>query len=611
MNAHVLKRLLRPQSPLLFANQEERDQWCEGARANPGLQSLLEEIRQEGKRLLNEQEQELTFSLFKLFALNGSRIEYEKVYFAKRRRLNTFAILAFLWPDEDVYLEALQNTIWSVCNEYTWCLPAHLLDCPETEVTADRSYTLDKPIQMACTIDLFAAETAFTFSEILSLLGDALDPLLCKRMRDELYTRIFHPFHRTRYRWETHTHNWAAVCAGSVGSAALHVMTDTEDLAMVLERVLSAMDHYLQGFQDDGFCLEGYGYWQYGFGFYVYFADLLKKRTAGQLDLFAVEKVHQIALFQQRCFLHGNKVVNFSDALSDASIFLGLSHYLHKVYADFASPERMLRAAYTDDHCSRWAPAIRNLLWFDDTAPEHAWQKGTLYAKQAQWFISRHQTEAGSFSFAAKGGHNDEPHNHNDIGHFILQGNGEWLCKDLGSGLYTRDYFQEKRYTFVCNGSQGHSVPIINHQHQVAGLDRRAVIQHVSTGGFAESFSLDLARAYSDQTLLQLKRTFTWEKVERPILVMEDTYMFTERPGSIVERLITPDLDIMEEEEGVLLQGMKTAMLIRYDRCQLQLGINRFHFLNHFGDTEANLALDFTMLNLEKECSAKLVFQFV
>ena len=48
----------------------------------------------------------------------------------------------------------------------------------------------------------------------------------------------------------------------------------------------------------------------------------------------------------------------------------------------------------------------------------------------AQWMICKDQNGNG---FAAKGGHNDENHNHNDIGHFLCVWQGELLLTDLGA----------------------------------------------------------------------------------------------------------------------------------------------------------------------------------
>ncbi|WP_160724313.1 heparinase II/III family protein [Bacillus sp. USDA818B3_A] len=599
--------LISSETALLFSSKNAKDSWWKNTAQNPVLQQCFKEIRIDAKRLLQEKDQVLTYSVFRIFTESGSRLEYEKLYFEKRRRLNTFAIMLLLEPENIEYLNALENTIWSICNEYSWCLPAHLMNSPETSTQVN--YFLDKPIVQGYTIDLFAAETAFSLAEILKLTEEYLSPLICKRIYEEVYKRIFHPFYEKQFGWETQTHNWAAVCAGSVGAAALHLMEDTRELAMILERVLPAMDSYLKGFNQDGICLEGYGYWQYGFGYYVYFADLLKKRTRGQVDLFDSEKVHQIALFQQRCFLNRNLVVNFSDASPEAKIFLGLSHYLSRIYGDFEVPEEDLRAKYSDDHCSRWAPAIRNLLWFDETVLPEAWKSGTFYSEESAWFISRHQSEYGSFSFAAKGGHNDEPHNHNDIGHFILQGNNEVFLKDLGSGLYTKDYFSEKRYSYLCNGSQGHSVPIINNRFQKEGSKRRAAIQNVSFGEEIDTFEFDFEKAYEVESLQKLSRKFTWVKLNQPKLILEDIYSFTKQPESIIERLIIPALSVSKDEKGILLEG-KGKLRITYDKTKLSLVVRILEFQNHFGETENHMALDFTVVNPEPDCSVQLVFQF-
>ncbi|GJM76376.1 hypothetical protein HMSSN036_85920 [Paenibacillus macerans] len=107
---------------------------------------------------------------------------------------------------------------------------------------------------------------------------------------------------------------------------------------------------------------------------------------------------------------------------------------------------------------------------------------GELFLPDAQWLVSRHRSAAGSFGFAAKGGHNGEPHNHNDLGHFILIAGRDTFAADLGSGEYTADYFGAGRYRYDCNGSQGHSVPIINGRHQAEGERHAAVVLEKAAG---------------------------------------------------------------------------------------------------------------------------------
>ena len=41
----------------------------------------------------------------------------------------------------------------------------------------------------------------------------------------------------------------------------------------------------MRGFTPDGYCSEGVGYWNYGFGHYVMLAETLRQATGGKVDL--------------------------------------------------------------------------------------------------------------------------------------------------------------------------------------------------------------------------------------------------------------------------------------------------------------------------------------
>ncbi|EFU42607.1 hypothetical protein PVOR_07120 [Paenibacillus vortex V453] len=529
---------------LYYPNGDQRSFW-EDIQSSGAYEEDIAQIRREGERLLAEPIPQLTYDLFARFARQGTRLEYEKVYFERRRRLNTCALLTLLEPGKEEYLLALQEMIWTICDEYTWCLPAHL----NGESSAN----------IRSTIDLFSAETGFTLSEIRLLLQDRLAPLLISRMEDEVARRLFTPFLSHEFGWETATHNWSAVCAGSIGSAALLMMEDTGELEEILLKTERCMAYYLQGFGADGACLEGLGYWNYGFGYFVYYADLLLKRSQGAMDWFRDEKVSRIALFQQRSFLGGRAVVNFSDSQPESAVHIGLSHYLAGLYEDFETPPPSLRSAYGDDHCSRWAPALRNLIWRDPGKPGSEWGEASYYLPDARWLISRVSDGEELYAFAAKGGRNDEPHNHNDLGHFILYGAGEVWCSDLGCGEYTADYFGDGRYDYDCNGSQGHSVPIIDGHVQCEGADSEAIVLEAATGEEKEMLTVELTSAYRAPVLREFVRSLEWNKQEeRPVLTLRDRFNFHSPPGSLVERIVTrvqPELKQLNECWMVVLRA--------------------------------------------------------
>ena len=60
---------------------------------------------------------------------------------------------------------------------------------------------------------------------------------------------------------------------------------------------------------------------------------------------------------------------------------------------------------------------FRDIYWYDPDLQAKPLPENAAYdLKGAQWYLRKE----GNLVFMAKGGHNDEPHNHNDIGSFAL-----------------------------------------------------------------------------------------------------------------------------------------------------------------------------------------------
>ena len=197
-------------------------------------------------------------------------------------------------------------------------------------------------------------------------------------------------------------------------------------------------------------------------------------------------------------------------------------------------------AAFTE-YCHRFPAYLRNFFWVDPDAPMVVpVEKKDSYFPSSQWFVSSGKT----LSFAAKAGYNDEPHNHNDIGTFLLVcDEGQILC-DYGSGEYTRDYFQDAtRYTYLCNSSFGHSLPIINGTGQLPGKQYRGrVISH--NGG---TFQVDMTDAYGVESLISAIRRM---ELSEDSFALKDTFEGTDL--SITERFVTM-IPPMPTPEGVIL----------------------------------------------------------
>lgn len=557
---------------------------------------MVDEIREEANRLLKLSISELTEDLYDLFKKTGNRLQYESAYFERRRRLTTFGLMQLLEPEHKDYQAALIEVVEAILTEKTWCLPAHMI---EQDIKTN--------------IDLFAAETGFALAELIILLGDNLPSTFKEEMQHEVERRIFNPYMSGRsYGWETADHNWAAVCGGSIGSAALLLETDPMRRTDIIVKVLRTMEHYISGFGSDGACLEGPEYWNYGFGYFVYFSDLLSKATIGRINLFDDEKVRMIALFQQHSYLVGNRPTNFSDSMPNANVQIGLSDYLADQYDEVTYPSLHIRAAYTDDHCSRFAPAVRNLLWYrSDVERSHSWDEGSWYFQDAQWLVSRHLSSMGSFGFAAKGGSNAEPHNHIDIGHFILVADDDpAFAADLGSGEYTAKYFSKERYSYACTGAHGHSIPIIGGNEQQQGSASKAKVIEAKVGHNVDTLALELSACYPYAELNSYMRTFQWNKEESPNLLVRDRIRFDHTPKQIEEIFITKCKPMYIQDGEIILRGLQHHVCLQYEAERYLSSIQKQNFVNHLGQEESyyQIKLKLCDSSLENDMTFHFVF---
>ena len=111
--------------------------------------------------------------------------------------------------------------------------------------------------------------------------------------------------------------------------------------------------------------------------------------------------------------------------------------------------------------------------------------------------LLRFQDAAGHlWELAVKAGHNDEHHNHNDIGSYLLNIDGQRMLTEIGAPEYVKDFFGQGRYTFLATRSLGHPVPIINGYEQPAGAAFRGTILRHEFTPQAATLEIDLTSAY-------------------------------------------------------------------------------------------------------------------
>lgn len=546
-----------------------------GLRAAAHLQQMLSEAREDAEHARQTPITTLTFSTFKLFDMTGSRREFERPYFGRRARLLALALVATI-DQTDAPLEALEDLIWAICDEYTWCLPAHLWrDAP-----TPRGGRL-MPEQ---TVDLFAAETAHALAETIIMLGGRLHPWIPERVRAEIERRVFRPlFHDpVHFHWESVPMNWASVCAGAAGMAALLLEENRERLAGMVERCCRAMECFMEGFGPDGGCAEGIGYWQYGFGYYVYFAEMLRDYTAGALDLLSGELVEKVAAFPAGVNLGGPVFVNYSDGQAHNLMHPGL---LSRLANRLGSPMPELRhlPSLHADHAYRWPHVTRDLIWTDPGILGRSVEQGSRLFDHLGWVVDRRGAGDAVMAFSARAGNNGEPHNQNDLGHFILHVAGENLLADLGAGLYTRQYFGPQRYEHIHNSSEGHSVPLIDGRTQSAGAEYQAAITHYVARDDGLTCVIDLTRAYDLERLQKCERRFVWTydpAHSTAQLVLTDSFSFDAAPSALEEIFISlhrPELSA----DQVVWRGAAGSVTMNFDPAVYDATLETIDSQNH------------------------------
>lgn len=567
----------------LLQDGVDSERWMKIRKDTP-YAAFWEGLEEQAARLADNPVCPPPFSDFILFGEAGDRSKYESERGQFYAGLHVFSMLS-MTDNRPVWTKGLEDSIWSVCNEYTWVLPAHV----GLYVNQYPNGIWDRDTPPRETVDLAAAATGFALAEIIHLLGSRLHPWVVARAKAEIERRIFQVvFHDpVPQNWELKTNNWPAVCASSIGATAIYLVEDSEKLAGMLWRVIGVLRQYLSGFDEQGATPEGPAYWQYGFSHLVYFAELLKERTGGRINLLAEQKFESISQFPQFCLLTGGKVINFSDSSDEVRFHTGLIHRLRDYFPSLQLPPQEYRMSIIP---VQWLDTTRLMLWSygrteDEAkdAPEMQQRIQERIFTGNQWVISKvRQPDGRVAAFAAKGGYNEEPHNHNDLGHFILHVNGVTVLADIGIGVYNKQYFQpEHRYKMIQAGSHGHSVPIIDGCRQGFGRKYRAELLHDEITDDEVRFELDLSEAYDCPNLQRLTREFLWRRPlnESSQLIITDQVTVDETASAFQEVFIC---GVEPQQTGLGQIAIGTVML-NYASNEWQVEVEKRLAVSHTG----------------------------
>lgn len=557
-------------------------------RRNDVRTPLMNQIEAYVKVIITGSIPQVPYSTYVDFYKDGSRKEFEESYFERRKQLTALG-LYLQWNNSKDAIDYFQELLWTISNEFSWCLAAHLQYGEDTFG--------DEPAKV---IDLFSAETAQTLSEIIVIHEEKIDSLLCNHIKKQIKDRVIDPFINKNWEWETATHNWSAVCGGCIGITALLIEKE-EKQKLVLDKVERALEFYISGFGDDGATLEGIGYWSYGFGYYIYY-KALKNEIYSQDNQEESSKIKAIANFPQSIQISEKVFLPFSDVPPNMILPSGLVSYLHNKY-NIKVPVIEEISAFDFDHCYRWAHVSRNLWWTSGEILKKELANDSCYFQDAKWMVHRKD----KLFFAIKGGSNNEPHNHNDVGSFVAAIDGEIILTDLGAGAYTKGYFGSERYTYNHTRSYWHSVPFINNCEQEEGNIESTIIKQDINSENIE-FNSELSQMYPSAQIKNFYRKAKFEN-NKAILSIKDS-ISSEGLIQINEGFISYIKPEVIETGKIIWKGTKGNILLSYDCSKLDYFIEKEEVTNHYNEVVTIYRLGLLTNKKNKELVMEFKFYY-
>jgi hypothetical protein len=352
-------------------------------------------------------------------------------------------------------------------------------------------------------------------------------------------------------------------------------------------KCMRSIDRFVGPYPADGGCDEGPGYWGRAGASLLDCLELLYSATGGQFDLYGQRLIQEIGKFIYRVQIDESYFVNFADASamvtpSPTVVFrygkrIG-DREMMRLGAWLGARQDLKHETRPEARTARLASLGRllpELFGLDEMfavelslpLPRDVWLPGI------QVMVARdEQGSPGGLYVAAKGGHNAESHNHNDVGNVIVYAGGKPLIVDAGVETYTRKTFSAERYTIWTMQSSHHTLlPTVDGVMQSPGKVFAARDVAYTSGDDEARFTLDIAGAYPTEARIE-----RWQRavtLHRGCEVeIADSYQLAGPAAEIEASLLTPCYVQLGETGEIALtaapmagERMSGAGWVRYD----------------------------------------------
>lgn len=493
---------------------------------------------------------------------SGNRSIMQKPNDANRKALIGL-IFAELAEGQGRFIDQIINGVWLQTERTSWIMSAHQSYQKSHRGLPDsRDLFIDLGVQR---IGFIIAVAVHFFEEEFN----KVDPSIAVAARAALNRNVFEPFLDVemereqswmgfRLKENGSVNNWNPWCNSMVLYCFLLVEKDRDRLLKAFDRSIRSTDVYMDTNKMDGGCDEGPGYWGRAAASLYDYLRIANDATKGQLGCWDDPQVRAMSNYKSRVLLGDGWTANFGDGSSRAAA--GSPDLVYRYGKDCGYKEVSDFAIYVNSFSRTFG---KFTIPFDDVYRDF---EALRYEKQfaadckaaldaaggdmvkmradlrrdvpaVTWYEETAHlmmNNSNGWNLAAKGGHNQESHNHNDVGTCILVVDGFPVLVDAGVGTYTKQTFSKDRYKIWTMQSCWHNLPTINGIDQKNGLEYRASSAAVDSRKL--NFKVGIESAYPEESACKSwLRTY---QLGRESLQITDKFSLLKRNAADIENFL-------------------------------------------------------------------------
>jgi hypothetical protein len=496
----------------------------------------------------------------------------QEAYAAPRAALLAL-VMGELAEGKGRFTDQIVNGAWYYSEQTWWGWSAHLTAQKAPHGLPDA----EEPV-----IDLGVGEIANILSWTWFLFKEEFDkihPLIAKRLKDEIMKKAVLPYYeRDDFWWmgldgSRSVNNWNPWTNHNMLTAILILEDDQAKKTEGVAKVIRSLDQFINVYPEDGGCDEGPSYWGRAGASLYQCLDLLKRATGGKFDVYNHPLVKNMGSYIYKAYIEYPYFINFADA--DATT--GSRPQIIYSYGKDIGDTTMQKFGVFLANKQEWGKKIpvgkideqiMELIHLEEINEAEAGNALVSDFWLPQTEVAGARDKAGSsegFFFAAKGGHNAESHNHNDLGSCVLYFNGKPALIDIGRETYTAKTFSNQRYEIWTMQSQYHNLPKINGVDQMQGRDYVATHTGFKADAKKAVFSTDIFKAYPEEAAVKKwVRSYQLDRGKQ-FIVRDDYEVAKVSEGPTTINFVTY-CEVSESKPGVLqLKGEGFDLEMKYN----------------------------------------------